>query len=154
MSPLSNPANDDVEIEVNRLSIMPIAELRDRWRAVFKSEPPKAFGPDLLRRSLAQKLQEDAFGGLPPAARKLLNQLIAQSAKSNGKIVMPRRIKPGAILVREWKGKTHRIAVLKEGFAFEGKPYSSLSEVARLITGARWNGPRFFGLRDDKDARS
>lgn len=67
---------------------------------------------------------------------------------------MPRRIKPGAILVREWKGKTHRVSVLKEGFAFEGKPYSSLSEIARSITGARWNGPRFFGLRGDKDASS
>ncbi len=144
--------NDDVEVEVNRLSTMAIAELRVRWRAAFKSEPPRAFGPDLLRRSLAQKLQEDAYGGLPAPARKLLNQLVAQSAKSNGKIVMPRRIKPGAILVREWKGKTHRISVLKEGFAFEGKPYSSLSEVARLITGARWNGPRFFGLRNDKEA--
>jgi hypothetical protein len=146
--------NDMVELEVQRLSAMPIAELRMRWRTTFKSEPPKAFGPDLLRRSLAQKIQEDAHGGLPPATRKLLNQLVAQSVKSNGKIVMPRRIKPGAILVREWKGKTHRIVVLKEGFAFEGRPYSSLSEVARLITGARWNGPRFFGLRNDKGAAS
>lgn len=145
-------ANDNVEVEVSRLSTMAIGELRSRWVATFKSNPPKAFGPDLLRRALAQKLQEDAYGGLPAATQKLLNQLMAQSAKSNGKIVIPRRIKPGAILVREWKGKTHRIAVLKEGFAFEGKPYSSLSEVARLITGARWNGPRFFGLRNDKDA--
>jgi hypothetical protein len=147
-------ADDMIEAEVQRLSAMPIAELRKRWRTAFKSDPPKAFGPDLLRRSLAQKIQEDACGRLPPATRKLLNQLIAQSAKSNGKIVMPRRIKPGAILIREWKGKTHRISVLKEGFAFEGEPYSSLSEVARLITGARWNGPRFFGLRNDKDAAS
>ena len=151
---LAEVANDGVEFEVNRLSTMPIAELRARWRATFKSEPPKAFGPDLLRRILAQKVQEEAYGGLPVVTRKLLNQLIAQSAKRNGKIVVPRRIKPGSILVREWKGKTHRISVLNEGFAFEGKPYSSLSEVTRLITGARWNGPRFFGLRDGKDARS
>lgn len=149
---MNKAASDDIEVEVKRLSTMPIVELRVRWRAAFKADPPKAFGPDLLRRSLAQKLQEDAYGGLPSATRKLLNQLITQSAKNNGKIVMPRRIKPGAILVREWQGKTHRIAVLKEGFAFEGKPYSSLSEVARLITGARWNGPRFFGLRNNKDA--
>lgn len=149
---MTTAASDDIEVELNQLSTMPIVELRLRWRAAFKADPPKAFGPDLLRRSLAQKLQEDAYGGLPSATRKLLHQLITLSAKSNGKIVMPRRIKPGAILVREWQGKTHRIAVLKEGFAFEGKPYSSLSEVARLITGARWNGPRFFGLRNDKDA--
>lgn len=147
-------ANDDVEAEVNRLSTMPIAEIRARWRATFKSEPPKAFGPDLLRRSLAHKLQEDAYGGLAPTTRKLLKQLVAQSAKSSGKFVIPRQIKTGAILVREWRGKTHRVCVLNEGFAFEGKSYSNLSVVARLITGARWNGPRFFGLRNDKDARS
>ena len=80
----------------------------------------------------------------------MLNQLIAQSAKTNGKIFVPRRIKPGAVLVRQWKGKSHRIMVLDDGFAFEGKPYDSLSEIARRITGTRWNGPRFFGLRPDK----
>lgn len=150
---MTPPASKDVEAEVNRLSTMPIAEIRTRWRAAFESEPPKAFGPDLLRRSLAHKLQEDAYGGLAPTSRKLLNQLVAQSAKSNGKFVIPRQIKAGAILVREWKGKTHRISVLDEGFAFEGKSYSNLSVVARLITGARWNGPRFFGLRKDKETR-
>lgn len=149
---MSNPAKEHVETEIARLRTMPIAELRIRWRAEFNAEPPPAFGPDLLRRSLAHKLQEDAFGGLPGLTRRLLNQLIAQSAKNSGKIVLPRRIKPGVILVREWKGKTHRITALNDGFAFEGKPFSSLSEIARLITGARWNGPRFFGLRDGREA--
>lgn len=147
MAPIK-PTDEMIEAEVQRLSITPIGELRLRWRSAFKVGPPKAFGPDLLRRSLAQKIQEDAYGALPSAAAKLLNQVIAQSTKSNGKIVLPRRIKAGAVLVREWKGKSHRIVVRDEGFTFEGKPYSSLSEIARLITGARWNGPRFFGLRD------
>lgn len=146
---MTHAVDDKVEQDVQQLIGLTVAELRSRWVATFKSNPPKAFGPDLLRRGLAQKLQEDVYGGLPVAIQKLLNQLMAQTEKNGGKIVLPRRIKPGAILIREWKGKTHRIAVLKEGFAFEGKPYSSLSEVARLITGARWNGPRFFGLRND-----
>ena len=128
---------------------MTIAELRALWRAKLNSEPPEAFGPDLLRRSVAQKLQEDAYGGLDRKTVRLLNQLMAQSARADGKIVVPRRIKPGAILVREWKGKNHRIMVLDDGFAFEGKPYDSLSEIARRITGTRWNGPRFFGMRPD-----
>jgi len=81
----------------------------------------------------------------------LLNELMVQSAKNNGRIVVPRRIKPGAVLVREWKGKSHRITVTEGGFAFEGRPYESLSEIARMITGTRWSGPRFFGLRPDKD---
>lgn len=147
---MSTDAGDEIEAQINRIQSMGIAELRAHWRATFKSEPPEAFGPDLLRRSVAQKLQEDAYGGLDRKTVRLLNQLMAQSARADGKIVVPRRIKPGAILVREWKGKSHRIMVLDDGFAFEGKPYDSLSEIARRITGTRWNGPRFFGMRPDK----
>lgn len=147
------PADVDpgVEAELDRLRSMPIVELRALWCAKFKSEPPEAFGPDLLRRSIAQKLQEDVYGGLDRATARLLSQLMAQSARTNGKIIVPRRIKPGAVLVREWKGKSHHITVTEDGFAFEGKPYDSLSEIARMITGTRWSGPRFFGLRPDKD---
>lgn len=148
---MSTDADGEIEAKINCIQPMSIAELRALWRAKLNSEPPEAFGPDLLRRSIAQKLQEDAYSGLDRATLRLLNQLIAQSAKTNGKIVVPRRIKPGAILVREWKGKSHRIMVLDDGFAFEGKPYDSLSEIARRITGTRWNGPRFFGLRPDKE---
>jgi hypothetical protein len=61
--------------------------------------------------------------------------------------VLPRRIKPGSVLVREWKGESHRVMVLADGFAYDGETYSNLSEIAVLITGTRWNGPRFFGLR-------
>lgn len=148
---MPHPVNDAVEVEVESLRTMPIAELRALWRAKFKSQPPKAFGPDLLRRSIAYRIQEQAYGGLDPATKRLLNQLIAQSARNkDGKIVVPRRIKPGAVLVRNWKDKSHRVMVLDDGqFAYEGTPYASLSEIARLITGARWNGPRFFGLRDN-----
>jgi hypothetical protein len=71
----------------------------------------------------------------------------AFAAKPNGKIVLPRRIKPGSVLVREWKGKTHRVMVLADGFAYDGKSFGNLSEIAFLITGTRWNEPRFLGLR-------
>jgi hypothetical protein len=147
------PSDTDhkIEAEVDRLRTVRIAELRALWRAKFKSEPPKAFGPDLLRRSIAYRIQETAYGGLDPATTSLLRQLTAQYAKMPGKIVMPRRIKPGAILVREWKGDSHRVTVLQGGFAYQGQTYDSLSVIARLITGTRWNGPRFFGLRTDKE---
>lgn len=139
-----NPA---IEKEISRIQSMNIAELRAMWRTQMKSEPPKAFGPDLLRRSLAHRLQEKAYGGLDAKTARLLNQLIAQSATNAGKIVLPRRTKPGTIIVREWKGKRHSVTVSNDGFIFEGQPYESLSEIARQITGTRWNGPRFFGLR-------
>jgi Protein of unknown function (DUF2924) len=147
---MSADTGGEIEADIERIQSMIVAELRALWRAKFKTEQPEAFGPDLLRRSIAQKLQEGAYGGLDRKTARLLKQLIAQSTRTNGKIVVPRRIKPGAILVREWKGKSHRITVMEDGFAFEGKLYDSLSEIARRITGTRWNGPRFFGLRPDK----
>jgi len=136
-----------VETELDRLRTMPIVELRALWRTKFKCEPPKAFGPDLLRRSIAQKIQEMAYGSLDAATSRLLNQLMAQHANTPGKIVLPRRIKAGAVLVRDWKGANHRVTVLNDGYSYQGKTYSSLSVIARLITGTHWNGPRFFGLR-------
>jgi hypothetical protein len=148
---MSADTDGRIEAEIEGLHTMPIVELRALWRAKFKSQPPEAFGPDLLRRSIAHKIQEDAYGGLDRATARLLNQLMVQSAKTNGKIVVPRRIKPGAVLVREWKGTSHRITVTETGFAYQGNSYDSLSEIARRITGTRWSGPRFFGLRLDKD---
>jgi len=143
-----------VEVELNRLQQMRINELRALWRIKFKCEPPKAFGPDLLRRSIAQKIQEIAYGGLDTATSRLLSQLMTQHAKTPGKMVLPRRIKAGAVLVRDWKGGNHRVTVLNDGFSYHGKTYSSLSEIARLITGTHWNGPRFFGLRTRDNVES
>jgi hypothetical protein len=144
-------SNAKVEAELDRLPSMHIVELRARWRTLFKSEPPKAFGPDLLRRSIAYRIQEAAYGGFDRATKRLLRQLKAQMRKKPGKIVLPRRIKAGAVLVRRWKGESHRVMVLDEGFAYAGKTYESLSVIAREITGTRWNGPRFFGLRGEKE---
>lgn len=142
------PTDLAVEDELDRLATMPIAQLRVRYRVVFRTNPPKAFGPDLLRRSIAQRIQERAYGGLSRPAQRLLDQMIkAFAARPNGKIVVPRRIKPGSVLVREWKGKSHRVTVLADGFVYDGKSFGNLSEIAGLITGTRWNGPRFFGLR-------
>src|ERR1700686_2321075 len=142
------PVDPAVEAELDRLAGMPIAQLRARYREVFRSDPPKAFGPDLLRRSIAHRIQEKAYGGLSRSAQRLLDQMMkAYAAKPNGQILLPRRIKPGSVLVREWKGKSHRVMVLADGFAYDGETYTNLSEIAVLITGTRWNGPRFFGLR-------
>jgi hypothetical protein len=77
--------------------------------------------------------------------------LAAALAKNPGaRIALPRRIKPGSVLLREWNGKSHRVTVLARGFDYDARVYASLSEIARAITGTRWNGPRFFGLRADK----
>ena len=84
---------------------------------------------------------------LPAHSMKAIRDCIGYAAKLGGKIVLPRRIKPGSVLVREWKSKSHRVTVLEDGFVYDGDTYSNLSEIAVLITGTKWNGPRFFGLR-------
>jgi hypothetical protein len=140
--------NPTVEAELEQLPKTPIADLRERYRELYRAEPPKAFGPDLLRRSVAHRIQEQAYGGLPVATQRLLSQLVkAALAKPHGRLELPRRIKPGSELVRSWNGKCHRVMVMADGFAYDGKEFASLSEIASEITGTRWNGPRFFGLR-------
>jgi hypothetical protein len=144
--------DSELEAELNELSRDRIQELRDRWRAIFRADPPKAFGPDLLRRSIAYRLQERRYGGLPTSAQRQLNSLIKVLTKKRiGHIELPKRVKSGAVLVRLWKG-SHRVTVLDDGFAFEGRIYKSLSEIAREITSTRWNGPRFFRLRPGKSS--
>jgi hypothetical protein len=137
-----------VEAELAKLPTTPIAVLRLRYRELFRVDPPKALGPDLLRRDIAQRIQERSYGGLSKETSRLLRQLIkAARAKPNGKLELPRRIKAGSELVRTWRGTTYRVKVVTDGFSFDGKTYASLSEIASKITGTRWNGPRFFGLR-------
>jgi hypothetical protein len=150
--PPAKSADPTVEAELDRLAAMPIAQLRVRYREVLRVDPPKAFGPDLLRRSIAHRIQEKAYGGLSRSTQRLLDQMMkAFAAKPTGKIVLPRRIKPGSVLVREWKERSHRVMVLADGFAYDGNTYGNLSEIAGLVTGTRWNGPRFFGLRSKTD---
>jgi hypothetical protein len=150
---LSAAADPAVKAELGRLPTMPIVDLRERYRELFRAEPPKAFGPDLLRRSIAHRIQEKAYGGLSVSTRRLLDQLVkAALAKPNGRLQLPQRIKAGSELVRTWKGKTHRVAVVADGFAYGGERFASLSEIATRITGTRWNGPRFFGLRTKEGA--
>ena len=137
-----------VEPEVNRIASMNKGELKALWHELHKSEPPQAFGPDLLRRSLAYKVQERAYGGLSPRVRRELDNIIRQiSQRPSSRIELPRRIKSGAVLIREWKGRIFRVTVADDRFLHEGTTYSNLSEIAGLITGTNWNGPRFFGLR-------
>jgi hypothetical protein len=146
--PIQKPANKAVSTDLKSLPKLSIHALRERWRELFRNSPPPAFGPDLLRRSIAQELQEGAYGTLSPVAQRELNRAVASLAKNpTARLELPRRIKAGAVLVRDWKTKSHRVMVLDRGFAYEGRTYPSLSEIAREITGTRWNGPRFFGLR-------
>jgi Protein of unknown function (DUF2924) len=149
LKPTVDPA---VEAELGRLPTTPIADLRRRYRELLQTEPSKAFGPDLLRRCIAHRIQEKAYGGLPAPTHRLLDQLVKAAMLKPGRLQLPRRIKPGSELVRTWKGRSHRVMVMADGFAYDGEQFTSLSEIATQITGTKWNGPRFFGLRAKEGA--
>jgi hypothetical protein len=125
------------------------AELRDQWGALFGREPPP-FNRPYLQSRLAYRIQELAYGGLRPETRARLEALGEQLDGGN---VVLRRIRadsrplPGTRLLREWQGVQHAVTVRADDFEFEGRPYRSLSAIARHITGTRWNGWTFFGLK-------
>jgi hypothetical protein len=135
-------------VEIGGLSKAGIKNLRERWKTLYGRAPCGHIGRSFLIRAIAYRLQEQAFGGLKPSTRRLLAR-VAEESKGGSSLKKPqsRRAEMGTILVREWQGNAHRVTVLDDGVAFNGKRYRSLSEVAREITGSRWSGPRFFGLR-------
>jgi hypothetical protein len=130
---------------------LPIKVLKQQWRSLYNSEPPHRVSRELLIRAVAYRIQEQALGGLKPSTRRLLERL-ASDARSR----RPLKLSPcapasaGTVLMRDWQGITHEVKVLDRGVLYERKRYRSLSEVARLITGARWSGPLFFGLRSKR----
>jgi hypothetical protein len=145
------PDREALDVEIARLRDLDIAALRSRWHRVFGRRPPPHLPRHLLFRILAYRLQADRFGDLDDASRRLLDRSGSPEKAGQKAAHLVRHIahvRPGTSLGREWNGRMQRVAVLAEGFAWNGNTYSSLSQVAFAITGTRWNGPRFFGLRD------
>jgi Protein of unknown function (DUF2924) len=118
------------------------------WQQLFKREPPPEIRKDLMLRIVAHRLQEQEFGGLSDASCRRLRQLASTFVADPNAVVSTRlQIKPGTRLVRQWKKHVHVVEVEPEGYEYKGTRYESLSEIARLITGTRWSGPLFFGLK-------
>jgi hypothetical protein len=140
-------AEPTLEAEVESLSQLPISELRAAWSRCL-GEPASNHGRDLLRRQLAWKLQARAHGGLSSDTRRRIRRLY-QTFQDNPRFTPSPTfdLPPGTILTRKWQGVRHRVQVMHDGFAYAGERFESLSEVARRITGTRWSGPAFFGLK-------
>lgn len=132
-----------IEAEIEHIRSLGIQALRTRWRSTFGAIPPKGLTKDIICRMIAYRIQEEAFGGLDRETRKLLYQL-AKGEKPND---LGRRLKAGTVLVREYQGERHTVTVMADGFLWREQTYTSLSTIAEAITGTKWNGPRFFGLR-------
>jgi hypothetical protein len=137
--------------QIGALKSMPATGLKARWRELFDTEPPP-YNRRFLESRLAYRIQELAYGGLKP---ETLERLAALAEEIDGKA--PRRARAaqerpiaGTRLVREWKGVEHSVTVRDDGYEYQGRPYKTLSAIARLITGTRWNGWLFFGLKNQR----
>jgi hypothetical protein len=135
-----------VRCRLAALHAMSTVQLRAEWSRVLKSPAP-ALPADLLLRTLAYDLQVRAEGGLSVEARRTIRTLVKQLGQA-GEISPEREVvlKPGTQLARDWHGATHHVLVVEDGFVLRGQKYSSLTRIAQEITGARWSGPRLFGL--------
>ena len=130
----------DPEADIRSLEALGLRDLRSLWTARF-GPPPMLRSEELLRLMLAWRLQAEALGGLTPETRRHLSRRGAIAPEG-------RALGDGAILRRDWQGRQIEVLVRGDGFLWEGKTYPSLSAIARAATGTRWNGPRFFGLRE------
>ena len=140
---------DDAAGKLQTLEQMDHAALRAEWRRLYRANPPRKVTRNLLLLAVAWKIQEQAYGGLGAATRRRVANL-AETLERDGDVIRSRvaRLRPGAKLVREWRGETHTVIVCEEGFEWRGRRWRSLSVIAREITGGHWSGPRFFGLKE------
>jgi hypothetical protein len=145
------PDRRTIDVEIARLRDLDVEGLRNRWHTVLGRRPHPHLPRHLLFRVLAYRLQTDAFGDVDGESQRLLDRSVSPEDAGQRAVELARRtadLRPGTGLGREWNGQMHRVAVLADGFAWNGKTYASLSKVAFAITGTRWSGPRFFGVRD------
>ena len=147
--PILMSAAQTLTTDLDSLNRLKPDALKERWRTWFGAEPPDRLRRDLLIQALAYRMQERSFGGLKAATRRLLER-IAGEARAHRSITVQakRRVTAGAVLIRDWHGTRHQVTAVADGFLFQGKRYHSLSRIAREITGVRWSGPLFFGLKE------
>jgi hypothetical protein len=156
VAPRSPAGWDDINAEVARLRDLGLEGLRARWRTTFRRDAPTHLPRHLLFAMVAYRLQAEAMGDLDSETERYLSRMDRASSPAASIPLTQafeqrqRKLGPGTVLTREWNGFHHRVMVLEEGFAWESRTFKSLSEIAKTITGTKWNGPRFFGLRDRK----
>ncbi len=141
------PASSDAGRAIAELETASRTVLADRWRTLYRVDPPKGVGRRFLIGAIAHALQMKEAGRSTGSARRRLERLVeARSSAATMRTTVSQRLRPGARLIREWNGSTHTVEVVEDGYVWNGDRHRSLSSIARAITGTRWSGPRFFGL--------
>ena len=143
----TNRSEQDIKAQLAGLEDLSHAELKARWNALYDVPCPKHMSCKFLLGAVAYRIQENVFGGLKKSTRRRLEKVSADLAAGKPIKQSGPRIKPGTRLLREWNGTVHEVIVLESAVQYRGQLWPSLSAVAREITGARWSGPRFFGLK-------
>jgi hypothetical protein len=145
--PTPAAASAEVARRLECLTDLTSTQLRAEWQRLYRTPPPRRLSRDLLQRAVAHKIQEQALGGLSQSVRRRL-QTLARAVAQEGEAALGAgpTLKPGARLLRQWRGESHCVVVLEDGFRYQERRYRSLTAIARAITGAHWSGPRFFGL--------
>lgn len=133
--------------ELTGLSGLDRPALVEQWHKVCGTEPPANISRPLLLQAIAYRMQEQALGGLKPSTRRFLEKASEDAYAGRQVSAPPAVIKSGTRLLREWHGVTHEVIIAEDAVLYRDKKYNSLSEVAHVITGARWSGPLFFGLK-------
>jgi hypothetical protein len=141
-----------LEQQLAELPGMSPAQLRAKWRECWRKPAPD-IGPDLLRRGIAWKIQSRVYGDVPSHIKRGLERAADRLRRGEELISSSRpSLKPGTRLVRQWQRRVHHVLVLDDGYEFEGRRFTSLTQVAAAITGTHWSGPSFFGLKKRKSA--
>jgi hypothetical protein len=138
----------EISTKIQELPHLPKPKLLALWQEMFAKPAHPRLRRNLMIPILAYRLQEQAYGGLKPSTRKRLQKLATQLEQNQkAPLALAPQLKAGTRLLRQWQGEMHEVLVVDEGFEYRGKRYESLSEIARQVTGTRWSGPLFFGLK-------
>jgi hypothetical protein len=151
---ISNAKLEELTRELKDLETQTDDELKNRWRDLYGTKPPQKIHRSLLIAAVAHRMQQNALGAVKSSVRRHLIQAANNPATARPSFNYPsQRPRAGTVLVRDWGGVAHQAQVLEDGILFRSQRYKSLSEVARVITGTRWSGPLFFGLKSVKEQK-
>ena len=140
--------------ELNNLPSLDRPDLIKLWRQSYQTEPPNRIRNRFLICAIAYRMQEQAYGGLKPVTKHFITRAITNLNSEKKVPTPPSAVKPGTRLIREWHGVMHEVIVLERSVTYKGQQYKSLTEVAKIITGVKWSGPSFFGLKSKRLKRS